>query len=45
MTGISVRKQAVADIATLPVAPFVEAESTPDVAFGSNVFEIGRAHV
>ena len=38
MTGISVRKQAVADIASQAVAPFVSIEETPDALFGSNVF-------
>jgi glutamine synthetase len=34
----SVRKQAVADIARQPVAPFVKISETPDQLFGSNVF-------
>ncbi len=38
MTGISVRKQAVADIASQAVAPFVTIEETPDALFGCNVF-------
>jgi glutamine synthetase len=38
MTGISVRKQAVADIASQAVAPFVSIEETPDALFGCNVF-------
>ena len=38
MTGISVRKQAVADIASQAVAPFVTIEESPDVLFASNVF-------
>jgi glutamine synthetase len=38
MTGISVRKQAVADIARQAVAPFVTIEETPDGLFGCNVF-------
>jgi glutamine synthetase len=38
MTGNSVRKQAVADIASQAVAPFVSISQTPDELFGSNVF-------
>ena len=38
MTGISVRKQAVADIASQAVAPFVTIDESPDALFGSNVF-------
>jgi glutamine synthetase len=38
MTGNSVRKQAVADIAAAPVAPFVSISETPDALFGCNVF-------
>jgi glutamine synthetase len=38
MTGISVRKQAVADIASQAVAPFVTIDESPDELFGSNVF-------
>jgi glutamine synthetase len=38
MTGNSVRKQAVADIASQAVAPFVSIDESPDALFGSNVF-------
>lgn len=38
MTGISVRKQAVAAIASQAVAPFATIEETPDALFGTNVF-------
>src|SRR5687768_11150974 len=38
MTGISVRKQAIADIAAAPPAPYTPYESSPDALFGSNVF-------
>jgi glutamine synthetase len=40
MTGISVRKQAVADIASQAVAPFVTIEESPDALFASNVFSL-----
>ena len=38
MTGISVRKQTVAAIASQAVAPFATIEETPDALFGTNVF-------
>jgi glutamine synthetase len=38
MTGISVRKQAIADIASQAVAPFVSIAESPDQLFGKNVF-------
>jgi glutamine synthetase len=43
----SVRKQAVADIARQPVAPFVKISETPDELFGSNVFGFAamKAHL
>ncbi len=40
MTGISVRKQAVADIASQAVAPFVTIDESPDALFASNVFSL-----
>ena len=40
MTGNSVRKQAVADIASQAVAPFVTIEESPDALFASNVFSL-----
>jgi len=40
MTGISVRKQAVAAIASQAVAPFVTIDETPDALFGTNVFSL-----
>jgi glutamine synthetase len=40
MTGTSVRKQAVADIASQAVAPFVSIEESPDALFASNVFSL-----
>ncbi len=47
MTGISVRKQAVADIAAAPVAPFVGYKEPPEALFGSNVFGLAamKAHL
>jgi len=38
MTGISVRKQAIADIAAAPPAPYTPYTESPDALFGSNVF-------
>jgi glutamine synthetase len=40
MTGNSVRKQAVADIASQAVAPFNSITETPDELFGCNVFSL-----
>jgi len=47
MTGNSVRKQAVADIASQAVAPFVSIAETPDALFGCNVFGMAamKAHL
>ena len=47
MTGISVRKQAVADIAAAPVTPFVGYKELPEALFGSNVFGLAamKAHL
>jgi glutamine synthetase len=47
MTGISVRKQAVADIAAAPVSPFVGYKELPEALFGSNVFGLAamKAHL
>jgi glutamine synthetase len=47
MTGTSVRKQAVAAIASQAVAPFVSIAETPDALFGSNVFGLAamKAHL
>jgi glutamine synthetase len=38
MTGISLRKQAIADIAAAPSTSYTPYESSPDALFGSNVF-------
>jgi glutamine synthetase len=47
MTGISVRKKAVADIAAAPVAPFVGYKELPEALFGSSVFGLSamKAHL
>ncbi|HKY37735.1 MAG TPA: glutamine synthetase III [Polyangiaceae bacterium] len=47
MTGISVRKQAIADIAAAPSAPYTPYTESPDALFGSNVFGLAamKAHL
>ncbi len=47
MTGNSVRKQAIAEIASQSVAPFVGYTEAPEAMFGSNVFGLAsmKAHL
>ena len=47
MTGISLRMQAVADIAASPIVPYEPYKEAPDALFGSNVFGLAamKAHL